>query len=323
MKIGILGAGHIAATMAETLNAMEGGVKCHAVASRDLERAKNFASEHRIEKAYGSYEELACNPDIEIIYIATPHSHHAQHARLCIQHGKAVLCEKAFAKNASEAKSVLDFAKEKNVLVTEAIWTRYMPSRELIDEIVASGIVGKITSLTANLHYNISHHERLMNPALAGGALLDVGVYTLNFALMHFGSEIERVESSAALTKTGVDGTNSITLYYKDGRTAFLNSGMFSRSDRKGIFFGERGYIVVENINNPNAICVFDERDNLIKRIEPPAQISGYEYEVEETVAALKSKKLECDSMPHSETLRVMEMMDFLRKSWGVKFPGE
>ena len=169
MKIGILGAGHIASTMAKTLNAMEGDVKCHAVASRDLERAKNFASEHCIQKAYGSYEELACDPDVEIIYIATPHSHHAEHARLCIEHGKAVLCEKAFAKNASEAKSVLDFAKEKNVLVTEAIWTRYMPSRKLIDEIIASGIVGKITSLTANLHYNISHHERLVNPACEGG----------------------------------------------------------------------------------------------------------------------------------------------------------
>lgn len=322
MNIGILGAGNIASTMAKTLNSMK-GVKCRAVASRDLARAKNFALEHRIQNAYGSYEELASDPAIDIIYIATPHSHHAEHAKLCIEHGKAVLCEKAFAKNAAEAKSVLDFAKEKNVLVTEAIWTRYMPSRKLIDEILVSSIIGKITSLSANLHYNIYHKERLVNPALAGGALLDVGIYTLNFALMHFGSEIERVESSAALTETGVDGTNSITLYYKDGRAAFLNSGMFSRSDRKGIFFGERGYIVVENINNPNSICVFDERDNLVKKVEVPPQISGYEYEVEETVAALSAKKIECDSMPHRETLRVMEIMDSLRKSWGVKFPGE
>lgn len=322
MNIGILGAGNIASTMAKTLNSMK-GVKCRAVASRDLARAKNFALEHRIQNAYGSYEELASDPAIDIIYIATPHSHHAEHTKLCVAHGKAALCEKAFAKNADEAKSVLDFAKEKNVLVTEAIWTRYMPSRKLIDEILVSGIIGKITSLSANLHYNIYHKERLVNPALAGGALLDVGIYTLNFALMHFGSEIERVESSAALTETGVDGTNSITLYYKDGRAAFLNSGMFSRSDRKGIFFGERGYIVVENINNPNSICVFDERDNLVKKVEVPPQISGYEYEVEETVAALSAKKLECDSMPHRETLRVMEIMDSLRKSWGVKFPGE
>ncbi len=322
MNIGILGAGNIASTMAKTLNSMK-GVKCRAVASRDLARAKNFALEHRIQNAYGSYEELASDPAIDIIYIATPHSHHAEHAKLCIEHGKAVLCEKAFAKNAAEAKSVLDFAKEKNVLVTEAIWTRYMPSRKLIDEILVSSIIGKITSLSANLHYNIYHKERLVNPALAGGALLDVGIYTLNFALMHFGAEIERVESSAALTETGGDGTNSITLYYKDGRTAFLNSGMFSRSDRKGIFFGERGYIVVENINNPNSICVFDERDNLVKKVEVPPQISGYEYEVEETVAALSAKKIECDSMPHRETLRVMEIMDSLRKSWGVKFPGE
>lgn len=322
MNIGILGAGHIASTMAKTLNEMK-GVECSAVASRDLERAKNFALEHHIQNAYGSYEELAADPSIDIIYIATPHSHHAEHSKLCMAHGKAVLCEKAFAKNADEAKGVLDFAKEQNVLITEAIWTRYMPSRRLIDEILASGIVGKITSLTANLHYNISHRERLVNPALAGGALLDVGIYTLNFALMHFGAEIERVESSAALTKTGVDGTNSITIYYKDGRTAFLNSGMFSRSDRKGIFFGERGYIVVENINNPNAMCVFDANDNLMKKIEVPPQISGYEYEVEEIVTALKTKKLECDSMPHRETLRVMEIMDSLRKAWGVKFPGE
>ena len=323
MNIGILGAGHIASTMAKTLNAMKGGVKCHAIASRDLQRAKNFAAEHCIQNAYGSYEELAADPAIDIIYVATPHSHHAEHAKLCIQHGKAVLCEKAFTKNADEAKSVLDFAKEKNVLVTEAIWTRYMPSRKMIDEIIASGIVGKITSLTANLHYNIYHKERLVNPALAGGALLDVGVYTLNFALMHFGAGIERVESSADLTKSGVDGTNSIALYYKDGRAAFLNSGMFSRSDRKGIFFGERGYIIVENINNPNAICVFDEHDKLVKEIKVPPQISGYEYEVEETVAALNSKKLECDSMPHCETIHIMEIMDSLRKSWGVKFPGE
>lgn len=323
MNIGILGAGHIASTMAKTINSMEGGVKCHAVASRDFERAKKFACEHGIEKSFGSYDALASEPSVDVIYIATPHSHHAEHARLCIEHGKAVLCEKAFTKNAAEAKSVLDFAKEKNVLVTEAIWTRYMPSRKLIDEIVASGIIGKVTSLTANLHYNISHHERLVNPALAGGALLDLGVYTLNFALMHFGAEIERVESSAALTQTGVDGTNSITLYYKDGRTAFLNSGIFSRSDRKGIFFGESGYIVVENINNPNAICVFDGNDNLVKKIEVPAQITGYEYEVEEIVATLNAGKLECPSMPHSETIRVMEMMDFLRKSWGEKFPGE
>jgi len=323
MKIGIMGAGGIAAMMAQTLSGMGEAVTKYAIASRSLDKAETFAKEWGFNKAYGSYEDMVKDPELEIVYIATPHSEHAENAKLCINNGKAVLCEKAFTKNAKEAEEVLRLAKEKNILVTEAIWTRYMPSRDLIDDMIESGIVGEVTNLTATLHYNICDKQRLVDPKLAGGALLDVGVYTINFALMHFGCDIDRIESSCGMTDTGVDKNNSICIYYKDGRTAHLTSGIMGRSDRKGIFYGEKGYIIVENINNPQSIRAYDDNDNLIKEVIVPEQITGYEYQVYEIMETFKAGMLECDSMPHEETIRVMEIMDNLRKSWGVKYPGE
>lgn len=323
MKIGIMGAGGIAEMMAKTLSDMGDTVTKYAIASRTKEKAEGFAKKWNFEKAYGSYEEMVRDPEVQLVYIATPHSEHAANARMCIENGKAVLCEKAFTKNAKEAKEILAFAKEKNVLVTEAIWTRYMPSRDLIDDMIESGIVGNITNLTATLHYHICDKQRIIDPKLAGGALLDVGVYPLNFALMHFGYDIDRIESNCSLTDTGVDGTDSISIYYKDGRTAQLTAGIYGRSDRKGIFYGDKGYIIVENINNPQVIRAYDDSDNLIKEVVVPTQLTGYEYEVYETIETMKQGMLECDSMPHTETIQVMEIMDGLREVWGVKYPGE
>lgn len=322
MKIGIIGAGSIARIIPDTCSKLE-DAEAYAVASRSLEKAENFAREHNIPKAYGSYQELVKDPLVDLVYIATPHSHHYEHMKLCIENGKPVLCEKAFTMNAGQAREILKLAAEKKLYVAEAIWTRYMPSRKIIDEVVASGIVGKITSLTANLSYAISKKERLIRPELAGGALLDVGIYPVNFALMHFGKDFDRVECSAQLTDTGVDGFNSITIYYKDGRTALLSSGLYSRSDRKGIFWGEKGYIVVENINNPNSIKVFDSQDVLIKTISIPQQITGYEYEIMEAASQINSGKTESLSMPLSETLFVMDFLDGIRKHCGVRYPGE
>lgn len=322
MKIGIIGAGRIAKIMPETCCKLD-EAEVFAVASRDLERAKEFAKKYNIPKAYGSYKELVLDSEIELVYIATPHSHHFEHIKLCLENGKNVLCEKAFTMNAKQAKEIIQLAKEKNLYLAEAIWTRYMPSRKIINDVISSGIIGKITNLSANLSYEMTKKERLIKPELAGGALLDVGIYPINFALMHFGKDIERIESSAQITKEGVDGFNSITIYYKDGRSAQLSSGLYARSDRKGIFWGEKGYIIVENINNPSSIKVFDSSDKIIKEFEIPNQISGYEYEIIEAASQIKAQKTESVSMPFSETIYVMELMDFLRKKWGVIYPQE
>ena len=320
MKFAILGAGNIAQTMANTINKMT-GIESYAVASRDIGKATDFATKNGFLKAYGSYEELVQDKDVELIYIATPHSHHYAHAKLCIEHGKPVLCEKAFTANAKQAKEILALAKEKKVFITEAIWTRYMPSRERIKAIIDSGLIGNVTSVTANLGYAIDHAERLIKPDLAGGALLDLGVYPINFAFMVLGSNYSEVSSTAIITDTGVDSMNTITLSYEDGKMASLHSTFKARTNRMGVISGSQGYMEIQNINNCEEIRVYNVNDELLKRETFKDQITGYEYEVEACVEALKNGLLECPQMPHSETIKIMEFMDSLRKEWGVVYP--
>lgn len=321
MNIGILGAGRIAHTLAKTMKEMP-DVNLYAIASRDLENAKTYAAQYGIEKAYGSYEELVSDPKVELIYICTPHSHHFDHMKLCIEHGKPVLCEKAFTMNAAQAKEIIALAREKKVFLAEAIWTRYMPSREMINEIIASGIVGRISFATCNLSYAMADKPRIHDPHLCGGALLDIGIYGINFMDMHLGRDIDRIESSV-LIKNGIDEAESMTIFYKDGTVGVSVHNIFGRSDRKGIFYGETGYIIVENINNPQCIDVFDDNDQLIKHIEVPAQITGYEYEVQECIDCIRAGKTESDSMPLDETIYLMERMDALRKEWNLIYPME
>lgn len=322
MKVGVLGTGRIVQTVTRTLQEME-GIECYAIASRTMERATTAAQEYGYQKAYGSYEELVADDEVELVYIATPHSRHDEDMKLCIQHNKPVLCEKSFTMNAKQAKEIQDLARKHGVFVAEAIWTRYMPSRKMIQEVLDSDVIGKVLTLTANLSYTIYDKERIVTPELAGGALLDVGVYGINFAMMHFGEEIERIETSVQFTQTGVDGMETITLFYKDGRMAVLTHGIYGRSDRKGIFYGEKGYIVVENINNPQSISVFDAGDNLLQRIEVPCQISGYEYQFEECKKLITDGALESKSMPLADSIKVMQVMDAVRAKWGLVYPQE
>lgn len=325
-KLAILGAGRIACTMADTVRRMNatgrGDVCLLAIAARDEKRAHAFAQENGIPRAYGSYEEMVRDPDIDLVYIATPHSHHAEHMRLCILNGKAVLCEKAFTANAKQAEEVLNLAHKKSILVTEAIWTRYQPMRKLIYDAVWSGIIGKPRTVQANLSYAISHKERIIDPALAGGALLDVGVYALNFCEMIFGHPDE-AHACAVLTDRGCDETDSMTLLWHDGRVGILSAGTTAISEREGLIWCERGFIRVENINNPQRMQIYDENRQVIRDVSCPPQLTGYEYEVEEACETFTAGKTECASMPHAETLHIMRLMDHLRKQMGVVYPFE
>ena len=322
MNIGILGAGSIARQMAYTISKMDNAIN-YAIASRDYKKSQEFAKEFRVIKAYGSYEEMIKDPEVELVYIATPHSLHYEHAKLCLNNGKHVLCEKAFTINEKQAEELFEIAKEKNLFITEAIWTRYMPMRKTLDDILESDVIGELHSLTANLGYRINDVPRLVDPNLAGGSLLDVGVYTLNFASMVFGNNIKDISSTVIKTDTGVDAQNSITLYYENNRMAILHSTMMSRTDRRGIIYGSKGYIEVENINNCEGIKIYSLDGNLIDEYKTPKQITGYEYEVEASIKAIKNGELECIEMPHSETLIIMRLMDKLRNNWGIKYPFE
>lgn len=326
MNLGILGAGRIAVTMAETIRKLNDSgnhtVRLYAVGARDLDRARAFAAANGVEKAYGSYEEMLRDPELDFVYIATPHSHHYQHIKLCADHGKHVLCEKAFTVNARQAQEALAYAKARGVLVTEAIWTRYQPMRQKIADVLSSGVIGKPTMLTANLCYTITEKERIVRPELAGGALLDVGVYCLNFAEMVFG-HAQGVQGSCTKGETGVDLTDSMTLTWQDGRVAILNAASTCLSDRQGVVYGTNGFLVVENINNPQSYRVYNDQYELVEQVDCPPQLTGYEYEVLETADCISRGLLECPSMPHSETIHMMEVMDHLRSQMGISYPCE
>lgn len=326
IRFAILGAGSIAVTMARTIRQMcESGnqeVSLYAVAARDKKRAEAFAQAYGVERSYGSYEEMLCDDKVQLVYVATPHSHHYDHVMMCLEHGKHVLCEKAFAVNAQQAREMLRCARDKGLLLTEAIWTRYQPMREIIAQTVHSGVIGEPKMLTANLGYEITGKERIVEPDLAGGALLDVGIYPLNFAEMIFGPGAH-IHASCVKSEKGVDLNDSMTLTWADGKMAVLNAGANCVSDRMGVVYGTKGYVVVENINNPQSISVYDAKYQLMQRQECPRQLTGYEYEVMETVSCILDGKLECPSMPHQETIHMMEMMDEARRQMGIRYPFE
>ena len=291
-----------------------------AFVKSDLERARVFAQKYEVKKAYGSYEEMLADDEVGLVYIATPHSHHYLHAKMCLEAGKHVLCEKAFTVNAEQAQKLFDLAKEKKLLITEAIWTRYMPSRKMINDIIESGVIGEVTAVTANLSYTVSHVERIRKPELAGGALLDVGVYPINFASMVLGDKVKDVKATA-IFQNGVDILDSIAMVFEGDRMATLQCGAREISDRMGSIFGTRGYMQVQNINNPEKITVFDTEHKEVASYVVPEQISGYEYEVESCMKAIHEGKTECPEMPHAETIRIMKIMDDIRKSWNYEIP--
>jgi len=322
LNVGIMGTGRIASVLAETMVQMP-EVCLYGAASRSIEKAEDFAARFSIKKAYGSYEELAADSEVQLIYVATPHSEHSRNARLCLEHGKHVLCEKSFAANYSQAKEMIDLAQEKKLMITEAMWVRYMPMADTLKEVLASGIIGEPMTLTANLAYLVSDKHRIVAPELAGGALLDVGVYTLNFASLVFGDEITDITSSVIKTETGVDAQNSITLLYPGGKMAVLNSSVQVLSDRQGIIYGTKGFLVVENINNFESICVYNTDRKLVGSYQRPEQITGYEYQVLASKDAIEQGWTECPQMPHQTTLHVMKVMDELRRQWGIRYPFE
>ncbi|MCR5304092.1 MAG: Gfo/Idh/MocA family oxidoreductase [Lachnospiraceae bacterium] len=325
MKMAILGAGGIAVKMSDTLKGLE-SVERYAIGSRDLKKAERFADEHGFTKAYGSYEEMLADDSIDLVYIAVPHSHHEEWTVKALNAGRNVLCEKPMAVNEGQVRNMCSLAKEKGLLLAEAMWTRYMPSRKLIDDVIKSGMIGEVKTVSANLGYVINEKDRIKKPELAGGALLDLSVYNLNFASMVLGDDIKEIHAGCIMTETGVDGQNSIMIEYNNGCMASMYATIYSLTDRMGYISGTKGIIRVQNINNPEKITVFSpDRDGpkVIKEIEIPEQITGYEYEVLACERALKEGATECVEMPHAATIEITRQMDMIRKQFGLKYPFE
>ena len=322
LNFAILCAGYIAETMAKTVSQMDEAVP-YAIAARDLGRAQNLADKYGFQKAYGSYEALVNDENVDLIYIASPHSHHYEHGKLCLEHGKHVLCEKPFTVNAEQGEELFALAKSRNLFIVEAVWTRFQPFAAKIHEILDSGMIGTPYTLTATFGADLTRVERIVSPELAGGSLLDQGIYSLTFASMFFGTEIEDIHSACVKTERGVDAQDSITLVYKDGRMAVLNQSFLCAMKNQGVIYGSKGRVEVEPFWHPEEIRVYCH-DKAEPNVYPvPFDITGYEYEVRAAVKAIERGELGCTEVPHGETLRILRIMDQLRAEWGIHYPFE
>jgi predicted dehydrogenase len=320
LRVGIIGTGWIAEKAAITLNGLK-ECEAYAVGSRTREKAEAFAQQWSIAKAYGSYDELIADPDVDLVYIGTPHSHHFDVTKAALLAGKPCLVEKAFMANARQTKEIIDLAHERRVFLAEAIWTRYQPAVGIIRDLLDSGRIGTPRLVTATLGYSMGEKPRIMRPDLCGGALLDLGVYALNFARMFFPADIVNMESQCVKSLTGMDLTNAISLVLSDGMLCNLQSSAACVGDNIGVIAGTEGNLIIDNINNPQKITVNGPDRTYVETILVPQQITGYEYQFLSCRQALIDGILEPREMPHEETLYIMQLMDSLRRKWGVCYP--
>ena len=320
MRVGIIGTGWIAEKAAITLNGLK-ECACYAVGSRTKEKAEAFAKQWNIPKAYGSYGELIADPDVDLVYIGTPHSHHFDVTKEALLAGKPCLVEKAFMANARQTEEILRIAKEQQVFLAEAIWTRYQPAVGIVRNLIDSGRIGTPRLVTATLGYSMGEKPRIMRPDLCGGALLDLGVYALNFVRMFFPADIVSIDSQCVKSKTGMDLTNAMTLVLADGMLCNLQSSAACVGDNIGVIAGTDGNLIIDNINNPQRITVNTHDREFVEDILVPKQITGYEYQFIACRKALVEGLLEPREMPHEETLFIMRLMDDLRLKWGVRYP--
>jgi predicted dehydrogenase len=318
----ILGCGKIAHKFTNDLKLLP-NAKLYAAASRDQQRAEDFKNEHGFEVAYGSYKELVNDPKVDIVYIATPHSHHHEHTLLCLNHRKAVLCEKAFAINKNEVEEMIACAKQNNTFLMEAFWTMFQPSFIKAMEILKSGELGELKIVRSDFAFNapFAEDKRLYNTKLGGGSLLDIGIYPVFAALTSLGKP-ELVKTFAQFSSTGSEESISMILKYGDGKMANLTSSFATHSPIQTEYWFENGYMIL----NPRWFT--PTNITVVKHGEEPQYIqpehkegSGYQYEAEHVMKCLDEGKIESDLMTWQTSLDLMEILDRIRIDAGIFFP--
>jgi predicted dehydrogenase len=324
VRWGILGPGNIAHSFATALR--EGTrQEVVAVGSRSADRARDFADEFGVPAAYGSYHALVADPDVDVVYVASPHSEHRDHALLALEAGKAVLVEKAFTRNAAEAREVFDAASERGLFAMEAMWTRFLPHMDVVRQAVADGLLGDVLTVMAD-HGQALHPdgpERLSSPRLAGGSLLDLGVYPLSFTSMVLGS-FESVSAVGHLTDQGVDAQLAVTVTRGGEALGLVGSSMVTKTPTTAAVVGRTSRLEIEgDFFSPQPVRLLTPLGEELDRYEPEVREHGFRYEAAEVARCLDAGALESPLMPHAETLRVMEAMDEVRRQVGVRYPGE
>ena len=322
MRIGVLGSVDIARRVSRALrNVSE--VELYCVASRHRENAEKLAAEYSYTRVHETYEDVIADPEVDLVYIGLLHPQHYPYAMKCLEAGKPVLCEKPFAINLEQAEKMTQGFEAGGLFLGEALWTRFLPARRFVDEVLASGTLGRVTLLDVNMVCNIAHLDRMVNPEKGGGALLDLGVYALNFVDMFMGLEDCEMISLCARHKSGVDDTDVVTLRRPDGMLAACKISMSGCGNPRGVIYGTKGRLEVSDVMNFARVQVFDADDHVIASRALDPDKTGYEYEFLACREALAAGQSQFKEMPHAATLRLMRTYDELRQAWGIRYPGE
>ena len=321
IRWGILSTGVIAKNFASTVAKMNGETSVLAVASRTKESADAFADSYGIERRYDSYEALACDPDVDIVYVATPHSRHYEDMKLMLEHGKHVMCEKSFTVDAQQAKEIFGLAKEKNLFVMEAFWTKMLPVYREVERVIASGAIGEIRAIAAQYGYTTAREERKFVPELAGGTLLDIGVYAIGFACMFLGYEYDGIQSNLIMNSAGTDAIDAMILRKGDA-IAQLTTAIGAQMTVFGGIYGTKGHIDVPEFKNPQKItvCVDGQEPYDIVR---PFEVNGFEYEIREAMACVREGRQASSLMTPEQSIATMAIMDEIRRQNNLVFPFE
>lgn len=325
LRWGILAPGLIAGLFAEGLS-KHTRQRITAVGSRSLSRAERFASQVGGATAYGSYAELVADPEVDVVYVASPHSEHREHALLAIAAGKHVLVEKAFTRNAAEAREVVAAARAAGVLVLEAMWTRFLPHVDVVRQLLEDGTLGEITTVMADhgQWFAADASSRLFDPALAGGALLDLGIYPVSFASFALGTPAS-VIATGKLAFTGVDGQVSTVLNAPDGAQALVNTTLFAKTPTTAAIVGTEARIEIDgDFYAPSRVSLISRSG---RRLEWDANvIRGHEalcFQACAVARLVADGALESPLMPTSETVSILQTTDEIRRQLGVRYPGE
>lgn len=327
MKIinwGILGTGKIAQKFAQDLFVVS-NAKLKAIGSRSFESASVFAKKFNIDNIHSSYEALAKDPSVDIIYVATPHNLHKENTILCLKEGKAVLCEKPIGVNEAELIEMAALAKEKNIFLMEALWSYFLPSINKAKEWVQEGLIGELQHIKADFGFKAPYDPsgRLFNPELAGGALLDVGIYPLAFALLFAKADVRDIQVNSVMSRTGVDLTDTYQITFKNSIIADLSCSLGHSFQNDGYIYGTKGYIKLPLFWKGNDATLHSYNKDEIQSFTDGRTTHGYNYEAQEATDLLLQGKLESEILPHKTSLQLLNIMDNIRALIPLKYPFE
>ncbi len=322
IRWGILGTGNISNSFAQGLQFVD-DAELVAVGSRSQASADQFAQKHTIPQAHSTYDALANNPDVDVIYIGTPHAFHADNMTLCLNAGKHVLCEKPFTLNAVEAQNCIALAREKNLFLMEAIWTRFLPAIIEIKSIINSGKIGNINLIKADFSFYLPFQaeHRLFNLDLGGGALLDVGIYPITLTTLLLGMP-DKVHSHALIGASGVDEQCSMLFEY-DNASALLTGGIAGDLNNIAVIKGSKGQITIDAPFFAPTTFTVQPYGEEPQKMSFPMLGNGYNYEAQAVNEAIRAGQTEHPNMPLDETHHTMALMDDIRRTWGLKYPQE